>query len=453
MISIEFRDIYNDILDSIDFGSVTSGEESDVVLIRVCNDLEKTGVQRDLNNVLIYIVDNQGLEEGRAIQECWFRYCIGSSEDTAQPQIVQQTFRPCGKGYPIILGPLQWGTFRTVKLKVRVPVNAITSSISVALTASFGGYSTVIDPMEYELSDDGVINEEDNVELALRSGFTPSPSGAFTLSISGGEAIVNSIAAVFDDTVIEFDDRDAEGQQLGEGDYYLARVYLASDGEITYVKSIKNTLEVYPELPEPGVDICYVVVPYDGSLSVTDARNFTEFGAIIQENTLKVGYGRAIFDHYYIDAPYTTTFSLPESGTLSIGLTDAGYVSTEPHYVLYVYDADAQVLYDYRHLIGKGVKLRGSNIVKHRALVYDGDSVRHSTQSDNPLFFAGMAECYDRDGYVYAVQSGLVLADVSGSISPGDQLTLGDDGVLVVGSNPVAAAVKKAGDKWLVKIL
>jgi len=452
MVKIEFRDVNDELLEGIDFGEVNAGEESPVVSIRVYNDYEKSSTERDIDNVVLYVLDDHGLEKGRAIQECWFRYCIGTYEDTAEPLIVQETFKPCGRGYPIVLGPLQWGTFRTVHLKVCVPVNAVSSSISVSLAASFGSYSVVIDPMEYEFSDDGVVNEEDSLELALRSGFESTTTNNYDVTISAGEAIVQSLSMVFDDTSINLGNTDKSGSELGQGEYYLARIYLSSDGQIKYVKSDKNAT-AYPELEETGVDICYVTVHYDGNVDIIDVRVFTEFGAVLGTNTIRIGTGRAVYSHYYIDVPYSIVFNLPSSGTMNIGLNTSGYVTTEPDYILYTYDADTSRLYDYRHLIGRGVKYRGEGITKYQALVYSQSALVPCSSNDSPYLFAGIAECDSYSGYVYVIQSGICIANVSGNIEEGSLLTLGDNGTLVQGDNPVAVALAPCGSRWLVKLL
>jgi hypothetical protein len=183
-------------------------------------------------------------------------------------------------------------------------------------------------------------------------------------------------------------------------------------------------------------------------------RAFTEFGAILRTNTIRVGNGRAVFSHYYIDIPYGTVFNLPTSGTLSIGLNTAGYIVTEPDLLLYVYDADTSTLYDYRHLIGRGIKYRGENIRKYQALVYTtSQTVAPCSSTYSPYLFAGISECDSYSGYVYVIQKGLCIAEVSGEVTEGDTLTPGDNGVLVAGEHPVAIALKKCGSRWLVKLL
>jgi len=451
MIKIEFRNTNNQLLEDIDLGDVSAGEESTPIPIRVYNDYGRTGTERNLDNVVLFLLDNYGLEKGRAIQECWFRYSIGTSNDTAQPLVIQTDWKPCGKGYPIVLGPLQWGTFRTVFLKVAIPVNAISSNISISLVASFGSYSTVIDPMEYEFSDDGIVNEEDNLELALRSGFDPSTTNNYDVTIGAGEALVHSLPMVFDDTSLGLGNTDGSNNVLGAGEYYLARIYLNSEGELQYVKSNKGATE-YPSLTETGIDICYVTVRYGGSVDIVDMRTFTEFGAILRTNTIKIGSGRAVFSHYYIDIPYGAVFNLPTSGALSIGLNTSGYIVTEPDFLLYVYDANT--LYDYRHLIGRGTNYRGGNIRKYQALVYTtSQTVAPCSSTDSPYLFAGIAECDSYSGCVYIIKKGLCIADVSGEVTEGDTLTLGNNGTLTVGGNPVAIALKKCGSRWLVKLL
>ena len=94
MIKIEFRNTNNQLLEDIDLGDVSAGEESTPIPIRVYNDYGRTGTERNLDNVVLFLLDNYGLEKGRAIQECWFRYSIGTSNDTAQPLVIQTDWKP-----------------------------------------------------------------------------------------------------------------------------------------------------------------------------------------------------------------------------------------------------------------------------------------------------------------------------------------------------------------------
>lgn len=230
---LSIRDLEDNLLTGLDFGTINAGEYSSIIECRIWNDYENIG-SLVATNVTIKLVNEEGLEEGQIIEEALAEYKVGKEGDTATPQRIDSSWKPLGRGFPLEVGDIQSNTYRTIFLRIRVPAGIETAGFSLGLSIYYGGtIKTKVIPC---IERDGIINGFDTTLAG--SSLTITPGKAF-LSPYLIEIITSPILA------------------LRMGDNYI---YLLPSGEI-----INDAI-----LPEGCLPLYYV----DSNFNIFDLRTF-----------------------------------------------------------------------------------------------------------------------------------------------------------------------------------
>ncbi len=229
---LSIRDLGDNLLAELDFGTINAGEYSSIIECRIWNDYENIG-SLVATNVTIKLVNEEGLEEGQIIEEALAEYKVGKEGDTATPERIDTNWKPLGRVFPLEAGDIQSNTYRTIFLRIRVPAGIETAGFSLGLSIYYGGtIKTKVIPC---IERDGIIN-----------GFDATLAGS-SLTITQGKAFLSPylIEIITSSTLA-----------LRTGDNYI---YLLPSGEI-----INDAI-----LPDAG---CLPLYYVDSELNIFDLR-------------------------------------------------------------------------------------------------------------------------------------------------------------------------------------
>lgn len=173
---LSIRDLEDNLLTGLDFGTINAGEYSSIIECRLWNDYDGIG-SIVATNVTIKLVNGEGLEEGQIIEEALAEYKVGKEGDTATPERIDTSWKPLGRGFPLEAGDIQPNTYRTVFLRIRVPAGIETAGFSLGLSIYYGGtIKTKVIPC---IERDGVV-----------TGFDATLNGS-SLTITPGKAFLS----------------------------------------------------------------------------------------------------------------------------------------------------------------------------------------------------------------------------------------------------------------------
>ena len=156
---LSLRDKFDVEIETINFGTLAAASYSEEIELRVWNNYHYEEEAIDAHNVIAKILDENSEEAGEAIEGKWVEYKIGHYNDTATPEIIDDDWKPMGKGFYPALGSIQENTYRTLYLRLRAPVGVATESLSLHLSLGDGVSPEIISDLCL-LSQNGIFTEE-----------------------------------------------------------------------------------------------------------------------------------------------------------------------------------------------------------------------------------------------------------------------------------------------------
>lgn len=449
---LTLRDTNDAEITIFDFGQIASGGVSSEIEVRVWNDYGGVNDSITANNVSLRVLNENGEEQGDLVEQCWLECKVGSPNDTATPLIVEDNYSPIGKGHYPNLGTIQKDTFRTVFLRVRVPPGASTSTISLIVSPFRGVPAISIDPVLYELSEDGVLSEEGNAEFEVKEGLSISVSVPDTVVISEGKFYYKGVLNLSPGASIQLNQNDVNGDPLTEEySVYGAVISLAPDGTVNATKGVRSAPPAtFPECPEGELQIARVTVRYGQDINESDVIWDvvpTEFSLYkLSETSYLIGAGRCVVSQRFFSVSSASQFEVQEGWTV-FGIDASGVVGPTgedvEHLPLWAVSLSGGVsqYYDLRHYVGqRGFwKQASEEILKGSAVVLSSLSEVSLATSD----VHGIAEFYTQaDDVLFVVTKGIIQARVEGPCNVGDFLKVSaTPGVLTVDSVNVTPIV------------
>ncbi len=464
---LSLRNVDGSEITSIDFGTVNAGEVSGTVEIRVWNDYGGANGSDEAQNVGIKVLDANGQEQGDLVEEAWLEYRVGKNDDTAYPALVENDWKPLGKGFYAELGSIQSNTYRTLFLRLRVPPGEASGTIDFMLSPFYKPAYAVVDDVLYKLVDDGIVSGAGDEDFQICDGFWVSADGTDTVAVGSGEFYSFGVKKKSGGGLIALDQTDGDGVALDGVDrnVYGAVIYLNRDGSVGVVKGAGQASEpVYPGVPADALEIARVNVAYqEGGASVITQQDvswsvtgtdfmllpLTDGGAYTGE--LFVGAGRCIVGGRYFEISSSIVFSLA-TGETRIGITEDGIIAVNPGGVEYInichvnWDGTTLTIKDLRHFIDSdGLWCEaGEALDKGNVVSFSSPGVVQKSSVAGDKAFVGIAEhsVIAAGDTVFVRRSGVVMALVYDSCSPGDLLVVSSTvGILSVNNSADASQI------------
>ena len=460
---LEIRDISNATIALLAFGTILGGQYSEIQAIRIWNDYGGTNNSDSASNVGLRVANEDGEEEGDLVENCWLEYKVGETVDTADPSLIETSWKPLGKNFYAELNSIQKNTFRTVYLRLRAPAGISSTSYAFHLSPFYGAQISYVDELLAELAGDGIVNYQGNKDISgFRWGFDVTALDLPTLAIAEGEALFSGDYLLTDLTVVTFDQLDGSSATLESGESYYAVISLKDDGTFTLTKGNKATSPTIPNEPTGELKLAEVLVGFTtGTTAITDNNidwqvEYAEFGGcVVSSTSFEVGYGDALIGNKYIETSSKSTLSLNDNETNYIYLTEDGYLSCvteEPTDGLMLYKvvmvSEEATVYDRRkfieasgdRLVLEVVNNSGSDLNKSDIVIWSGElAVSHATIAGDTKWAGILLQDIPDGEKGWICHKGLVLANVSGTTNPGDHLkTDATAGYLTTESSPGA---------------
>jgi len=460
---LEIRDTSNVTIALLTFGTILGGQYSEIQAIRIWNDYGGTNNSDSASNVGLRVANEDGEEEGDLVENRWLEYKIGETVDTADPSLIETSWKPLGKNFYAELNSIQKNTFRTVYLRLRAPAGISSTSYAFHLSPFYGAQISYVDELLAELAGDGIVNYQGNKDISgFRWGFDVTALDLPTLAIAEGEALFSGDYLLTDLTVVTFDQLDGSSATLESGESYYAVISLKDDGTFTTTKGNKATSPTIPNEPAGELKLAEVLVGYTtGTTAIADSDvnwqvEYAEFGgSVVSSTSFEVGYGDALIGNKYIETSSKSTLSLNDNETNYIYLTEDGYLSCvteEPTDGLMLYKvvmvSEEATVYDRRkfieasgdRLVLEVVNNSGSDLNKSDIVIWSGElAVSHATIAGDTKWAGVLLQDIPDGEKGWICHKGLVLANVSGTTNPGDHLkTDATAGYLTTESSPGA---------------
>ncbi len=460
---LEIRNTSNATISLLAFGTILGGQFSDIQTIRIWNDYNSAYNSDTASNVGLRVSNEDGEEDGDLVENRWLEYKIGETVDTADPSLIETSWKPLGKNFYAELNNIQKNTFRTVYLRLRSPLGVSSSSYTFLLSPFYGAQISYVDELLSELAGNGIVNYQGNEDISgFRWGYGVTALGLPTLAIAEGEALFSGDYLLTDLTVVTFNQLDGSSATLESGESYYAVISLKDDGTFTTTKGDKAASPAVPNEPTGELKLAEVLVGFTtGTTAITDSNvnwqvEYTEFGGcVVSSISFEVGYGDALIGNKYIETSSKSELTLNDNTTNYIYLTEDGYVSCvteEPTDGLILYKvvmvSEEATTYDRRKFIeASGDRLvlevennSGSDLNKHDVVVWDGElAVSHATIAGDTKWAGVLLQDVPDGEKGWICHKGLVLANVSGATNPGDHLkTDASAGYLTAESSPSA---------------
>lgn len=443
---LEIRDTSNATIALLAFGTILGGQYSEVQTIRIWNDYNSAYNSDTASNVGLRVSDEDGEEDGDLVENRWLEYKIGETVDTADPSLIETSWKPLGENFYAELNSIQKNTFRTVYLRLRSPLGVSSTSYTFHLSPFYGAQISYVDELLAELAGDGIVNYQGNADISgFRWGYDVTALDLPTIAIAEGEALFSGDYLLTDLTLATFDQLDGSSATLESGESYYTVISLKEDGTFTLTKGDKAASPTVPNEPTGELKLAEVLVGFTtGTTAIADSNidwsvEYVEFGGYVSSSvSFEVGYGDALIGNKYIETSSKSDLTLNDNETNYIYLSEDGYLSSateEPTDGLMLYKvvvvSEVATVYDRRKFIeASGDRLvlevennSGSDLNKHDVVIWDGElAVSHATLAGNTKWAGVLLQDVPDGEKGWICHKGLVLANVSGATNPGDHL-------------------------------
>jgi hypothetical protein len=460
---LEIRDTSNATIEYLEFGAILAGQVSDIQTIRIWNDYNSSFFSDPAYNSGLRVLDEDGEEDGDLVENCWLEYRVGETVDTADPSLIETSWKPLGKNNCAELSVLPSNTFRTVYLRLRAPAGVSSTSYTFHLSPFYGAQISYVDELLAELAGNGIVNYQGNDDISgFRWGYDVTALDLPTIAIAEGEALFSGDYLLTDLAIVTFDQLDGSSATLESGESYYTVISLKDDGTFTITKGDKDASPTVPDEPTGELKLAEVLVGYtSGDTAISDSNidwqvEYAEFGGYVASSTsFEVGYGDALNGNKYIETSSKSDLTLNDNETNYIYLSEDGYLSCvteEPTDGLMLYKvvmvSEVATVYDRRKFIeASGDRLvleiennSGSDLNKHDVVIWSGELVvSHATIAGDTKWAGVLLQDIPDGEKGWICHKGLVLANVSGATNPGDHLKTDETaGYLTAESSPSA---------------
>lgn len=460
---LEIRDTSNATIALLALGTILGGQYSEVQTIRIWNDYNSAYNSDTASNVGLRVSDEDGEEDGDLVENRWLEYKIGETVDTADPSLIETSWKPLGENFYAELNSIQKNTFRTVYLRLRSPLGVSSTSYTFHLSPFYGAQISYVDELLAELAGNGIVNYQGNEDISgFRWGYDVTALDLPTVAIAEGEALFSGDYLLTDLTVVTFDQLDGSSATLESGESYYTVISLKNDGTFTLTKGDKATSPTVPDEPTGELKLAEALVGYtSGDTAISNSNidwqvEYAEFGGYVASSTsFEVGYGDALIGNKYIETSSKSDLTLNDNETNYIYLTEDGYLSCvteEPTDGLMLYKvvmvSGVATVYDRRKFIeASGDRLvlevlnnSGNDLNKSDVVVWSGElAVSHATTAGDTKWAGVLFQDIPNGEKGWICHKGLVLANVSGATNPGDHLKTDETaGYLTPESSPSA---------------